>query len=56
MESVFTVGDWDGSGTVKVGIGRNGCWQLNTTGSNHYQAGVDTVFNYGPGFTPLMGH
>ncbi len=51
------VGDWDGSGSVKIGVSRQGNWMLNITGSNVYHAGVDTVFSYGNStFGFAMGH
>jgi hypothetical protein len=51
------VGDWDGSGTPKIGVSRGGNWMLNITGNNQYHAGIDTQFYYGnSSFMFAVGH
>jgi hypothetical protein len=51
-------GDWNGSGTGKIGIVRNGVWMLDYNGNGVWDgpAGGDRQFTFGPaGSTPIVG-
>ena len=51
------VGDWDGSGTVKIGVSRGGNWILNVQGNHQYQAGIDMQFWFGnSSYLFVVGH
>jgi len=55
---VVVVGDWNGSGTQKVGIFDPGTatWTLDYNGDGVYTPGVDKVFQWGsPGDIPVVG-
>ena len=52
------VGDWNGSGTSKVGIFRQGFfWILDTNGNGVFEQGIDAAFAFGgtPGDIPVVG-
>jgi len=52
------VGDWNGSGTSKIGIFRSGFfWLLDIDGNGTFDAGIDQAFAYGgvPGDVPVTG-
>ena len=50
------VGDWNGSGTTKIGVFRNGMWYLDTNGNNTWNAGVDAAIPFGmAGDIPVVG-
>ena len=40
------VGDWNGSGTTKIGVFRNGVWYLDTNGDNKWDTG-DAAISFG---------
>ena len=41
------MGDWDGSGTKKIGVFRNGNWYLDMVGNGTWTPGVDTAMSFG---------
>ena len=50
------VGDWDGSGNLRIGIFRDGQWWLDMNGDYKWQAGVDRVLIFGQkGDIPVTG-
>jgi hypothetical protein len=52
------IGDWNGSGTSKIGIVRNGAWFLDVNGNRLWDGagGGDLFFGFGvSGDTPLVG-
>jgi hypothetical protein len=53
------VGDWNGSGTTKIGIYRpsSGTWFLDYNGDGIFTAGVDKTYQFGgiAGDTPVVG-
>ena len=52
------VGDWNGSGTSKIGIVRDGfLWLLDLNGNGTYEPGTDLAYAYGgvPGDIPVVG-
>jgi hypothetical protein len=53
---VPVVGDWNGSGTTKIGLYRNGLWVLDLNGNGTFDGG-DTTVNYGgiAGDVPVVG-
>ena len=55
MGDVPVVGDWDGTGTSKIGVFRNGVWFLDTNG-NGASEGTDAVAYFGiAGDRPVTG-
>jgi hypothetical protein len=55
---VPVVGDWNGSGTSKIGIVREGfLWLLDLNGDGIYEPGTDLQYVYGgaPGDIPVVG-
>jgi hypothetical protein len=55
---VPVVGDWNGSGTSKIGIVRDGfLWLLDLNGDGTYEPGTDLEYAYGgvPGDIPVVG-
>jgi hypothetical protein len=53
---VPVVGDWNGSGTTKVGLYRNGLWVLDLNGNGTFDGG-DTTVSFGgiAGDVPVVG-
>ena len=52
------VGDWNGGGTTKIGVFKNGVWYLDYNGNAIWDAGSDTVLTFGlttPDFVPVVG-
>jgi hypothetical protein len=50
------VGDWDGSGTVRIGVFRNGKWLLDLNGNGIWEPGVDIKYTFGrSGDKPVVG-
>src|SRR5260370_27844342 len=50
------VGDWNGDGTAKVGIYRNGLWVLNYTGDGSGSSADNRYFAFGQaGDIPVVG-
>ena len=57
-EDVPVVGDWNNSGTTKIGVYRNGTWYLDKNGNGLWDAATDGyIVNWGgyPGDTPMVG-
>ncbi len=55
---VPVVGDWNGSGTTKVGLFRQGfLWILDTNGDGVFQQGIDATYAFGgeAGDVPVVG-
>ena len=51
------VGDWNNSGTTKIGAYKDGYWLLDFNGNLAWDGtGVDKlIFFGGPGYTPVVG-
>jgi len=51
------LGDWNGSGTTKVGVVRGGNqWFLDVNGNRQWDAGIDAAYTFGtPGDIPVAG-
>ena len=50
------MGDWNGSGTTKVGLYSNGLWYLDYNGDGIFTPGIDKVYNFGTSAsTPVVG-
>ncbi len=50
------IGDWNGTGTKKIGVFRNGTWYLDMNGNNAWDAGVDAKVSFGAaGDIPVVG-
>ena len=52
------VGDWDGTGTTKIGIYRSGTWYLDTNGNGVWDSATDGfIVNWAgvPGNAPVVG-
>jgi hypothetical protein len=50
------VGDWNHSGTTKVGIFRAGTWYLDTNGNGLWDPGTDQILTWGQaGDAPVVG-
>jgi hypothetical protein len=52
------LGDWNGSGTTKIGVYRNGTWYLDTNGNGAWDGcGIDACISWGgdPTDTPVLG-
>jgi FtsP/CotA-like multicopper oxidase with cupredoxin domain len=49
-------GDWNGSGTTKLGVYRNGQWYLDMNGNGLWDQGTDKIYTFGlPGDIPIVG-
>jgi FtsP/CotA-like multicopper oxidase with cupredoxin domain len=49
-------GDWNATGTTKIGVFKNGQWKLDTNGNGTFEAGIDTIANFGIlGDLPVTG-
>jgi hypothetical protein len=49
-------GDWNGSGTTKLGVYRNGQWYLDINGNGLWDQGTDKIYTFGlPGDIPIVG-
>ena len=50
------IGDWNGSGTAKVGAYKDGLWLLDVNGNFIWDPPTDQVIFFGgPGQTPVVG-
>jgi hypothetical protein len=41
------IGDWDGSGSAKIGVYRQGLWILDYIGRTYLLNGFDLIFTFG---------
>ena len=49
-------GDWNGSGTTKIGVVRGNTWFLDMNGNGSWDEGIDASYSFGiPGDTPVTG-
>ncbi len=50
------VGDWDGSGQLKIGVFSNGYWYMDMNGNGAWEPSLDRTIAYGlPGDIPVVG-
>ncbi|MCL2118172.1 MAG: carboxypeptidase regulatory-like domain-containing protein [Planctomycetaceae bacterium] len=50
------VGDWNGDGSKKIGVYRNGTWNIDYNGNGHWDAGdIEVKTNAQPGDIPIAG-
>ena len=51
------MGDWNHSGTTKIGIYRDGMWYLDTNGNGVWDAATDSAIPWGgvPGDISVVG-
>jgi hypothetical protein len=51
------VGDWDGTGAIRIGVYRGGLWFVDLNGNHQWDgASADRIFNFGvPGDVPVVG-
>ena len=50
------VGDWNGDGTTKIGLYKDGAWYLDWNGNGVWDAGTDKVYIFGTaGWTSVVG-
>jgi hypothetical protein len=53
------IGDWDGTGRLRIGVYRNGLWYVDLNGNNQWDgtgSGGDAIFSFGvPGDIPIVG-
>jgi hypothetical protein len=53
---VPVTGDWNGSGTTKIGVYRNGQWYLDMNGNGIWDPATDVILNFGiAGDIPVTG-
>ena len=53
---VPVIGDWDGTGKLRIGVFRAGQWLVDINGNGKWDPGVDQRFIYGkPGDIPITG-
>ena len=53
---VAVTGDWNGSGTTKIGVFRSGTWYLDMNGNGTWDPGIDVVYSFGiAGDVPVTG-
>lgn len=51
------VGDWNGDGTVQIGVFRNGTWYLDADGNGAWEGGADSILSFGmTGDSPVVGN
>jgi hypothetical protein len=51
------IGDWDGTGKLRIGVFRNGQWRLDVDGDHKWAAGSDRIDQFGlAGDTPVVGN
>jgi hypothetical protein len=54
---VPVVGDWDGSGKLRIGVFRNGQWWLDLDGDGKWESDRDEITSFGQrGDRPVIGN